>query len=457
MRRIFALLGAVLIAVLWVPALASADTRLDLGIQDPLDPLFQEQDPAGALDTVRADGISVVRLPVAWSTVAPSEPANPTDPSDPAYDWSSVDARLDPVVSRGLTPLLVLYVPPAWARRVDSSRITARPRAYADFATAIARRYSQVKYWQLWNEPNLASYFQDTPQRYRDLVNAAYRSIHAVAADNVVVAGGLAPYTGPDGVHPFEFMRKVLCMSRQPRSHPTCKGTVSADVWSHHPYTSGGPNHHAFYPGDASLGDLPQMRGLIRAAERAHHIKSVGRTRFCLTEFSWDTKGPDPDGVPLRRHARWVAEALYRMWQQGVSLVVWFQLRDQVPEDGDFRNTFQSGLYFNTTRSYADERAKPVAQVIRFPFVALPEGRGVVLWGRAPGGLAARVTIERRAGKGWQRLAVVRAGSHGIFRRSVSRGSRGALLRARVGTVASVPFQAIHTLDHRVNPFGGPL
>ena len=48
-----------------------------------------------------------------------------------------------------------------------------------------------------------------------------------------------------------------------------------------------------------------------------------------MTEFSWDSNPPDPKGVPAVLEGRWVAEALYRMWSAGVSLVTWFTLRDQ--------------------------------------------------------------------------------------------------------------------------------
>jgi len=63
----------------------------------------------------------------------------------------------------------------------------------------------------------------------------------------------------------------------------------------------------------------------------------------------------------LREHARWVSEALYRMWQDGVSLVVWFQLRDNPKGTFTWGQTYQSGLYFRTTPLYADEREKPAA------------------------------------------------------------------------------------------------
>lgn len=106
-------------------------------------------------------------------------------------------------------------------------------------------------------------------------------------------------------------MRELLCLS--PSLRPTCSAETRFDVWSHHRYTSGGPTHQAVLRDDVSLGDLPEMRRVLDAAMRAGHVRSAGKPRFRVTEFSWDSSPPDPNGVPTALHTRWVAEALYRM------------------------------------------------------------------------------------------------------------------------------------------------
>jgi hypothetical protein len=202
-----------------------------------------------------------------------------------------------------------------------------------------------------------------------------------------------------------------------------------------------------------SLGDLSRMRKLLRAAERAHHIRSKGRVRFWVTEFSWDTKPPDRKGVPVALHGRWVAEALYRMWRNGVTLAVWFQLRDVPPGSPEWGTIGQGGLFYRTTARYADERSKPAATAFRFPFVALPGRRSVTVWGRTPDSRAHSVSIERRARGRWTRVARVRANRYGIFSLR-PRGLNGRVLRARIGRTASLPFSATPTRDLAVDPFG---
>jgi hypothetical protein len=460
------LLAAIVVAALATPASASGADRFDTGIQNPLDFNLQETDPGSVFEVTRGLGATVVRLPVGWNTVAPSEPASPRDPDDPAYNWARTDQRVAAIAQAGLEPLLVLYSEPVWARVGAGGRLHApRTDAFADFAAAVARRYDgsggqpRVRYWQIWNEPNLSFFFtlRRGAQRYRALVNAAYGELHAAAPGNLVVAGGLSPFAEPPGlaISPMDFMRRMLCMTGRRRPRPSCGSKSSFDVWAHHPYTSGDPRHEANRPDDVSLGDLPEMRRLLLAAERAGHVTAPGRVGFWITEFSWDTKPPDPDGVPVRRHARWLAEAMYRMWSNGVSLLVWFQLRD-TPTGSDWVPFGEAGLFFKTTDRYADERAKPAARVFEFPFAAVPEHGRVTLWGRTPDSRRHTVAIERRSHGRWSRVARVTANAHGIFllRRT---NLNGAVLRAHVGRSRSLAFEAVPTRDHPVRPFGdGP-
>ena len=99
-------------------------------------------------------------------------------------------------------------------------------------------------------------------------------------------------------------------------------------MWSHHPYTSGGPTHRASNRDAISLGDMLKMKRALNAAIEQGRFASSRPVAFWVTEFGWDTAPADPKGVPLQLHARWVSEALYRMWYAGVSLVTWYRLRD---------------------------------------------------------------------------------------------------------------------------------
>lgn len=463
-------LALALLAMAVPSAAVAAPGKLLLGVEDPNSTAegggSTESDAAGAYRAAHANGFRVVRVSVPWAVAASTRPEHPSDPNDPAYFWGTTDTRVRAIRERGMQPLLYFHAPPLWARPRDSQGdpyLSAGVSDYSAFMSAVAQRYDgtgdspgRVKYFEAWNEPNLRILFNDNPGQYRDLLNAAYDKIHAVQKDNVVVAGALAPFvTHGNGRLGQQFIRELFCLSADRRPKATCHEKVSLDAFSVHPYTSGGPTHKASAPGNISLGDLPAVRRLLRAADRVGNVSPKGRIPLWVTEFSWDTKGPDPGGVPLARHARWVAEALYRMWQNDVSLVTWFQLRDN-PEGSAWGDTWQSGLYFLSDDPYSKAKRKPFAAVIKFPFAAVPSGSGVTLWGRRPDSRAGRVSLQRKVGRRWRVVANVRANRNGLFHRRI-RGGKGRLYRARAGKSRAKPFRATRTRDVRVNAFGGPL
>ncbi len=452
--RLLAALAAALLLTAVQAGPAAAARPLATGLLDPAGPGFNEPDPAGQYAAVAAAGASTLRMPAAWNAIAPDRPGRPEDPADPAYRWGALDARVAAATGQGLLPVLNVAGAPGWAApggRVD-------PAALGAFARAIALRYPQVRHWQVWNEPNLQSYLAqaDGAALYRAMVNAFAGGVKAVSAGNLVIAGGLGPFGGPGafgsasgsyGMRPMPFMRRLLCVNGARARRRTCGERIRFDIWAHHPYTSGAPTRHATQPGDASLADLTQMRRLLDRARRLGAIDAPRRPRFWVTEFSWDTNPPDEGGLPLALHARWVSEALYRMWRAGVSQVTWFQLRDK-PLARTLSGIWQSGLYF------VDGRAKPALTAFRFPFVAFRSGRRAArVWGRTSGSDRRAVRIEQRRGGRWTRLRSLRSDRFGIFRARVRLRGNGAL-RARAGGAAALPFSLSVPRDRFVNPFG---
>ena len=167
------------------------------------------------------------------------------------------------------------------------------------------------------------------------MVNAVADGVHSVDSANLVVAGGLDPFGHPKtknqkwfSAYPLPWMRSLLCVSKGAHPHATCHDKIKFDVWSHHPYTWGGPFGKAKAPGDVELGDLPKMRSLLQAGVRLHHVVSAHPVQFWVTEFGWDTNPPRPHAASLGLASRWTAESLYQVWRSGVSLVTWFVLVD---------------------------------------------------------------------------------------------------------------------------------
>jgi Cellulase (glycosyl hydrolase family 5) len=426
-----------------------ATRPLRTAIDDPV--LIPGPSQANALQAIKAAGGSYVRLHVRWATIAPvtvPNGFNPSNPNSAGYDWSVLDGTVAAAEAAGLTPILDIVSPPAWATQAGGTN--PQIAALGKFATALATHFDghhgapAEHVFQVWNEPNLSLYLNPLkPATYRDMVNAVAASVHAVNASNLVVAGDLDPFKNKGkGFHamaPLAFMRTFLCVSSGAHPHRTCKVKVHFDVWSHHPYTYQGPFGHAKLKDDVSLGDLPRMNALLRAAIKLHAVVSKRPVQFWVTEFSWDTNPPRAHAVPLQLEARWTAEAFYQMWRSGVSLVTWFLLQDRRSP-----NPWQSGLYFYSAQ-LAHSKAKPMRTSFRFPFVAYLHQNTVSVWGRDATSTKALVTIQLRHGKHgkWKTVGRVRANRYGIFLATltIKNASQKDWLRAvAAGSGTSLPF-----------------
>jgi hypothetical protein len=452
---------------------------------------FPGPDASTAFEHARAIGAGAARILLVWSSVAPSRPAgDATDPANAAYHWGGTDRQVTLAAQARLEPLLDVVSAPDWtsvSRVFGFARGVANTSDLGQFMLAAARRYSgafrsffaqqgrslrsnatvslpRVRYWQIWNEPNHIEFISPqwdaagrpvSPLIYRQMLAVSADSIHEVHPDNLVITGGLSPFGQPNrAMAPMQFMAALLCMSATAvPAPPACREPVKFDVWAHHPYTAGGPMHKA--GGDnVSLGDLPRMKKMLDDAAAAGRIQSGGRTArggvpFWVTEFSWDSTPPDTAAVPADLEVAWVAEALYRMWRSGVSLVTWFLVRDEPTH-------FQSALFFRGASVAADTK-KPAAAAFVFPFVGHVVNGRLLVWGRTPSGKAGDVLISAQTDRGWVTLGRATTDSSGVFTQRFDAGTDATYVRASMigdPRLVSPRFPLAELQDMPVNPFG---
>jgi hypothetical protein len=473
------------------PPPAGAPTGLHTGIED-----YAPRGPEGALmvQRMRAAGSSVMKIVVSWSQIAPAEPPPgfaAGNPFSPGYDWYELDREVNLAVASGQEPFVVLYGAPNWAAGAPGTMAgggiyAPDPSQLAQFARAAALRYDgtraglpRVRYWGVWNEPNVSLFLAPQVQagapvsiaRYRAMVNGVAGAVKSVRADNLVVAGELFPNgimrSGLQAIAPLAFLRGLLCMSGRTHPRPTCHTRVSADIVSVHPYTSGGPSDRPANPDNVWIGNLSSMRALIVAAQRSGNLVSAGAAGMWVSEFGWNTAPPSSRGVPVSLDARWISEALYLMSRSGVSLAVYFGLRDGPPPPA----IFQTGLYYSCPGGAGCDRPKPGLAAFRFPFVAYATSRKrqVAIWGRTPAGAPGTVQIQSSAAGGrWRLLSRLSAGGDGLFTGRLQIPGKGSIalvtLRAVLapgfihaagtGAVASRGFALKRPPDLRVTPFG---
>ena len=449
---------------------ASKAQPLELSFTDPV---FETGEPLAGewLDRAFQSGAGFVRLNESWASVAPTRPANPSDPADPAYRWQTLDEVVRAVAAHRVEPAVTVGGAPSWAEgpmRPNSVHPgTWRPdvAAYGQFAQALALRYSgtypdplhpgadlpQVRYWQAWNEPNLAidlapqwvssghGFAPAGPSIYRTLLNAFYRGIKAGSPHALVVSAGTAPFgdlnprehdIGEQRMPPVEFVREMLCLRGDRLVPERCPDPAHFDILDHHPYAVGGPFTPALDAGDVSIPDLHKLTVPLRKAERTGRVLPRGRKALWDTEVSYDSNPPDPHGVPMRTHARWVEQTLYELWHEGASMVSWFLIRDQLPVP-NYGATYQSGVYLHDGTPKLSQRA------FRFPFLLQAVGHGrSVWWTRTP--VSGRLSVQRRSSHGWRTVFSTLVRSHQVIERTVPSRLRRGHWRAVVGGEASL-------------------
>ena len=446
------------------PAAAGATRPLELGF---FDPAFTGPHAATWLHRSVKAGADWVRINIGW--VAPNTPTRPEgfdarNPADPNYDFTTADREVRLATALGLKVLVSFTGAPQWAEGpgmppdVVPGTWEPDPPALEDYGAALADRYSgrfpdpahagqklpRVAAFQVWNEPNLPLYLNpqwsgsqpESPLIYRAMLNSFYAGVKSVDPGAVVVSAGTAPFGDPPGVNrmwPVMFWRALLCRQADGASLRTgsCPDPAHFDVMAHDPYSVGAPTLHAYWPDEASIPDLGKLTRVLRAAERAGTALPHTRHPLWVTEVSYNSAPPNPDGVPIEKHARWLEQTLEELSQEGAQVVFWTQIGDQAPIPS-YALTAQSGVY------YEDGRPKPALTAYRFPFVAWRAGSGLFVWGRSPA--AGRLEIQRRVGRRWGTVATMVASAQATFRLQIAVRAP-ASLRGRIGDQTSLAWQ----------------
>jgi Cellulase (glycosyl hydrolase family 5) len=464
-------LRSLVVAALLACALAAPAARAaapETGIADDRVLLAGGPQADQAVTAWAALGVDTVRIHAFWGRIAPAaDAAAPpagfaaADPSDPRYDWGALDAAVDRVRAAGMRVMLTVTGPgPVWTS-TEPSRRNPRwkpdPRRFADFATAVARRYGdRVDRYIVWNEPNLPLWLQPqstctggrctpaSPRIYRDLVRAAEPAIKAADPGAQVLIGALGPrgaasHSANANLRPLEFLRWMACVngSYRPIRTGPCAGFHSAagDGFAYHPHgVLNAPGAPFANPDDVDLASLPRLEAVLDRLQRLGRLRKLGGGPFglYLDEYGYQTNPPDRFlGVSAATQDRWLQEAAYRVWRDPrVRNLTQYGWIDEPGAGGNYGG-WQSGL------RYADGRAKPALAHFATPFF-LDAARGR-LWGQVrPGPGGDHVTIERRlrGGSAWRAIGTATTDGSGVWTRTV-RLVRGASYRFTAGDRAS--------------------
>jgi len=144
------------------------------------------------------------------------------EPHRPA--WEKYDNIVDLAEKYGMEVTARLSNPPAWTRAEGNAGGTyAPPDDLADWGdyvyTVVSRYRGRVRYYQLWNEPNIYPEWGEQPvdpEGYTRLLCEGYRRAKEADPDAVIISGALAPtvslHPGPGpalGLNEFIFLQRM--------------------------------------------------------------------------------------------------------------------------------------------------------------------------------------------------------------------------------------------------------
>ena len=472
------LLASLMVAAgaLLAPSAASASsTQLSL-LQDDRELLGGTgENPTAAMAEIRALGVDIVRTNIIYNKVyrTPRDRQkprgfSPSDPGSPRYDWSAHDRLVEAAEQNGLLVMMTVTGPGPFfsssqPRRCRRNPCTHRPNPaeFAGFAAAVAKRYrGRVDYYSIWNEPNLderwlTPRYQRTRHGVVDVGGAIYRKLFQAgqraiarydpARRNRVLFGEVAAIGSP-----LKLLRAALCLD--PNGRPFtgrlralqgCSGRgarLNVGGFAVHPYNQSGigtPRDATKTKNSLPMAYMPRLHRLMDGAARRGRIpRGKG---IWVTELGFQTRPPDPIGVSLDAHARYINEADRLFFaDRRVRSVAQYELVD-VPE----RDQFNSGLRFVRSRGGAQ---KPAYAAYRLPIVVTRRSSGSVeVYGQVrparllPAGPFTRPLVQAaQRGGPFTTVATPLTNRRGIFRINVNRaGASRARWRLMWGPFAS--------------------
>ena len=322
---------------------------------------------------------------------------------------------------------------------------------FTSFARAIASRYSgrfvgypYVRFWSIWNEPNLQLFLTPqfdsrgrsvAPANYAKLAAAAYAGIKA-GNPRALVALGETSARGSDkanGLRPTHSPGKFaeLVAKANPR--------LKFDAWSHHPYPfnpNSPPRQVVKWP-NVSLASLPRFDDSLKTW---FHRKSVP---IWITEYGHQTRPEDSLGVPYSTQAAYIKQSISLAAKLPfVQMFIWFVYQD------DQGQPWESGVY---TQNGTAEGTLPERLLVGRPAARRPQQRHL----RPPGHAhAAREPLHApllrdRPGGDVDRDDVARLQGHEAHRsrtsrprrsRSTARSARGCASTSRRGQTYTATF-----------------
>ncbi len=230
------------------------------------------------------------------------------------FDWNWSDQMVTGFAQRGVNVLGIINGPtPAWAAAggVGGDFFPPDPQAFAEFARAVVTRYKDhVHYWQIWNEPDNATYWQPQPNpaAYATLLKTVSGAIKAADPRAQVLSAGLV---SPE---PATSFLQTLADNG---------AWDSFDIIAIHPYT----DPRSPEDGQIASAGVGQVKALAAR---------LGQKPIWATEYGWSTASGDRNGNQVGEdvQANYLVRGAAMLRAAGVEHVFWYNFKDNHSGDG---------------------------------------------------------------------------------------------------------------------------
>ena len=264
--------------------------------------LEQEADPAKrerAVQMAADAGFTWLRQEFPWEDIEIHGKDDFEDRRHEPYRsaWEKYDHIVELAEHYELQLIVRISNPPAWSRAAGNEGGTYAPpddvQDFADFVTAVVSRYQgRVRYYQLWNEPNIYPEWGNqpvNPEAYTELLKAGASAARAADQNAVIIAGALAATIDLDGTvnagHNFNdllFLQRMYDAGAAP--YFDIMAMQGYGLWS-------GPTDHRMHPRVINFGRAQFIRdAMINNGD--------GHKPIWISEMNWNAV---PNEIPDKR------------------------------------------------------------------------------------------------------------------------------------------------------------
>lgn len=281
--------------------------------------LEQEVEPEKVeltLRMIREAGFRWIRQEFPWEDIEQSVRGDFWDHKWNKSAWEKYDRIVELANQYGLQIIARLDNPPAWSRADGDARGTfAPPDNFDDFGnfvyTVVNRYKGKVKYYQIWNEPNIYPEWGEQPvdaAGYVRLLQIAYRRAKEADADCVILCAGLAQTleTGPKNLSDLIYLQQMY--DAGVKGYFDIMGVMAYGLWT-------GPSDHRTSPELTNFSRPQLIRDIMVRngdADKPLWATEVGWNALPVDFLSFPLYGR----VTLEQQARYAVQAYQRAQEE---------------------------------------------------------------------------------------------------------------------------------------------